>query len=147
MKINITKPKKATALQKAMAELPFDAESETEFTVLMFVEKLLTLMKQQGVNRTELAERMGVQPSRVTAMLNGGSKNFTLETQIRACHALGATLEQAICPENMKCKWIIYHEDETHKAFLPNIRRITKTPNNFVLPNKETANDDDADAA
>jgi predicted transcriptional regulator len=92
VKVNVIKSAKPTALQKLISELPFDPASEAEFKGLMFVEELLTLMKEQGINRTQLAKRMGVGPSRVTAMLNGGS-NFTLETLIRASRAVGANLE------------------------------------------------------
>jgi len=145
MNLKITKTTKPTELQKAF-EQPFDASSEAEFKGLMFVEELLKLMKKQGVNRTELAKRMGVQPSRVTAMLNGTS-NFTLETQIRASRAVGATIEQALCPGDMKCKWTFYRESETHEAFLPNIRAVKKVNSTFVISKSGQAKDDDAKAA
>jgi len=145
MNLKITKVTKPTKLQKAF-EQPFDASSEAEFKGLMFVEELLKLMKKQGVNRTELAKRMGVQPSRVTAMLNGTS-NFTLETQIRASRAVGATIEQALCPDDMKCKWTFYRESETHEAFLPNIRANKKANSTFVISKSKQAIDDDAKAA
>jgi len=145
MNLKITQATKPTELQKAL-EQPFDASSEAEFKGLMFVEELLKRMKKLGVNRTELAKRMGVQPSRVTAMLNGTS-NFTLETQIRASRAVGATIEQALCPDDMKCRWTFYRESETHEAFLPNIRTVKKASNHFVLTNQEPAKTDNADAA
>lgn len=144
MNIKIEKPEHPTALQQAITDLPFDASSEAEFKGLMLVEQLLRLMKQQGIKRKELARRMGVVPSRVTAMLNGSS-NFKLETLIRAAHALGASYHHALCPGDMKCKWTLYRESETHEAFRPNIRTVKKASNRFILPAQ--AKEDNADAA
>lgn len=145
MKIKITKPDKPTELQKLIAELPFDAASEAEFKGLMFVEELLTLMKERGINRTQLAERMGVGSPRVTAMLNGSS-NFKLETLIRAGHAVGATLEQTLVPEGMKGRWVNYREDEIHSAFRSSKAKVYVNPL-FQLETDEIATEDDADAA
>lgn len=146
MKIKITKPDKPTELQKLIAELPFDAASEAEFKGLMFVEELLTLMKEQGINRTQLAERMGVGSPRVTAMLNGSS-NFKLETLIRAGHAVGATLQQTLVPKGMKGRWVLYREDHIHSAFKPRPRETSTANSQFLLETDETAPEDHADAA
>lgn len=145
MKIKITKPDKPTELQKLIAELPFDAASEAEFKGLMFVEELLTLMKERGINRTQLAERMGVGSPRVTAMLNGSS-NFKLETLIHAGHAVGATLEQTLVPEGMKGRWVNYREDEIHSEFRPRKSQVFTNPP-FQLETDEIATDDDAKSA
>ncbi len=145
MKIKITNPDKATELQQLIAGLPFDAASEAEFKGLMFVEELLTLMKEQGINRTELAERMGVGSPRVTAMLNGSS-NFKLETLIRAGHAVGATLQQTLVPAGMKGHWVLYREDEIHAAFRPRKQQVHTNPP-FQLETDEIATDDDAKSA
>jgi transcriptional regulator with XRE-family HTH domain len=145
MKIKITKPDKPTELQKLISELPFDAASEAEFKGLMFVEELLSLMKEQGINRTQLAERMGVGSPRVTAMLNGSS-NFKLETLIRAANAVGATLHQTLVPEGMNGRWVNYREDEIHAAFVPRKTSFTINPP-FQLETDEIATEDDADAA
>lgn len=145
MKIKITKPDKPTELQKLIAELPFDAASEAEFKGLMLVEELLTLMKEQGINRTQLAERMGVGSPRVTAMLNGSS-NFKLETLIRAGQAVGATLQQTLVPEGMKGRWVNYREDEIHSAFRPRKQQVFTNPP-FQLETDEIATDDDAKSA
>ena len=83
-------------LAKLFAELP-SIESEAEYKKLMIVEDLLRLMKEQGINRTELAKRMGVPNSRITAMLKG-TNNFTIETLVRAGRAIGAELQQTFVP-------------------------------------------------
>jgi transcriptional regulator with XRE-family HTH domain len=144
VKVNIVKSGKPTALQKLISELPFDPASEAEFKGLMFVEELLTLMKEQGINRTQLAERMGVGASRVTAMLTGGS-NFTLETLIRAGHAVGANLEQTLVPAGGKGRWVHYREDQIHTAFRP--RKLDAGNSSFQLETYEIATDDKTSAA
>lgn len=146
MKIKTTTPTKPTELQKLIAELPFDPAAEAEFQGLMLVEEILQLMKQQGVKRKELAKRMGVSPSRVTAMLNGSS-NFKLETLIRAAHALGGTYHHVISPPDLKCKWTFYRESETHEAFSPHIRANKKASTTFVISRGKQAKEDDAKAA
>ena len=146
MKIEIIKPDKPTELQKLISELPFDPASETEFKGLMFVEELLHFMKEQNINRMQLAERMGVGPSRVTAMLNGSS-NFKLETLVRAAHAVGATIEQALVPAGSKGRWVMVREDEIHSAFKPRQRKDTAASASFELETDEIASDDHADAA
>lgn len=145
MKIKITKPDKPTELQKLIAELPFDAASEAEFKGLMLVEELLALMKERGINRTQLAERMGVGSPRVTAMLNGSS-NFKLETLIRAANAVGATLQQTLVPEGMKARWVLYREDEIRDEFRQQKPQVFTNPS-FQLETDEIATEDNANAA
>jgi plasmid maintenance system antidote protein VapI len=68
------------------------------------VEELLQFMKREGINRSELAERMGVGPSRITAMLSGDS-NLTIDTLVRAGRAVGADLMQTFVPQGEKGRW------------------------------------------
>ncbi len=145
MKLKITKPAEPTPLQKALAELPFDPESETEYQGLMFVEQLLGRMKDKGLKRKELAKRMGVGPSRVTAMLNGTS-NFKMETLVRAAHAVDASIATAIVPEGAKVRWSIYREDDVHAAFSPD-SSTKKVFSRFTLGTDEIAQHDDGAAA
>ncbi len=145
MKNNTIRPREATALQKAFAA-PYEPDEEAEFKGLMFIEELLTLMKEQGINRTLLAKRMGVGSSRVTAMLNGSS-NFTLETLIRAGQAVGATLEQTLVPKGMWGRWVFVREDEIHSVFKTRKQEASTVNPQFQLETYETANDDQAIAA
>jgi transcriptional regulator with XRE-family HTH domain len=89
MKITITKGDNPVG--RLFAETP-SIESEAEYRKLMIVEELLTLMAEKGISRVELAKRMEVQPSRITAMMTG-SNNFTIETLVRAGRAVGADIE------------------------------------------------------
>ncbi|MCU0795646.1 MAG: hypothetical protein MUF31_06885 [Akkermansiaceae bacterium] len=83
--------KVSNPLADAFAE-PFSLESEIEFCKLEAVEELLQFMKREGINRTELAGRMGVPPSRITKMLDG-SENLTIATLVRAGRAVGGELK------------------------------------------------------
>ncbi len=94
MKITITKGDNPVG--RLFAETP-SIESEAEYRKLMIVEELLTLMAEKGISRGELAKRMEVQPSRITAMMTG-SNNFTIETLVRAGRAVGADIELHFVP-------------------------------------------------
>ncbi|QTN34192.1 helix-turn-helix domain-containing protein [Akkermansiaceae bacterium] len=83
--------KVSNPLADAFAE-PFSLESEIEFCKLEAVEELLQFMKREGINRSELADRMGVPPSRITRLLNG-SENLTIATLVRAGRAVGGELK------------------------------------------------------
>ena len=128
----------------------FDAipsiESEAEYKKLMIMEEILRLMEAEGVNRSQLAERMGVKPSRITAMMSGGN-NFTIETLVRAGRALGHDLHQTFAPMGHQVKWNSYDPAVTHDAFIQDIRpqHVEKADVHFTL--SETAPDDDKEAA
>jgi len=94
MKITITKGDNPVG--RLFAET-LSIESEAEYRKLMIVEELLTLMAEKGISRGELAKRMEVQPSRITAMMTG-SNNFTIETLVRAGRAVGADIELHFVP-------------------------------------------------
>ncbi len=76
-------------------------EGQIEYRKLIIVEELLQFMKQHGINRTQLAERMGVVPGRITKLLNG-SENLTIETLVRVGYAVGADLVQYFVPKGQK---------------------------------------------
>lgn len=143
MKIEITKAK--NPLADLLAKRP-SIQAETEFKQLMIVEVLLQFMKEQGINRTELAKRMEVQPSRITAMLSG-SNNFTIETLVRAGRAVGAELHQIFAPEGTKVRWHIFEDSQVHDHFKakPKLAPVQDCNPGFDL--KGTAHDDNSNAA
>jgi plasmid maintenance system antidote protein VapI len=96
MKIIYRKADPNDPLVKSFAE-PFSLECEIEFCKLEAVEELLQFMKREGINRSELAERMGVPPSRITKMLDG-SENLTIATLVRAGRAVGGELKISFQP-------------------------------------------------
>lgn len=143
MKIEI---KKGTSPLAEAFSAPFSPEEEIEYRKLRIAEDLLSLMKDAGVNRSELAKRMGVANSRITSMLDG-TNNCTIETLVRAGHAIGATLEQTFVPEGMKGRWISYYENEVHAEFQAHVRPVKKADVTFHFERADTAKHDPADAA
>lgn len=103
MKLKVIKAK--NPLAEAFAE-PFDLDQEVVYRKLTVVEELLQFMKREGINRSELAERMGVRPSRITKMLRGDS-NLTIDTLVRAGRAVGADLVQTFVPEGQSGHWVV----------------------------------------
>jgi transcriptional regulator with XRE-family HTH domain len=145
MKIKIIRSKKQSPLAKAFAE-PLSLDSEVEFRKLIVVEELLQFMKREGINRSELAARMEVPPSRITKMLSGDS-NLTIDTLVRAGRAVGADLHQTFAPEGKKVRWTSYDPADVHEAFASSISTVAveqlKTPYTF----ESHASDDKFSAA
>ncbi len=56
-----------------------------------FVEQILAAMKKRGVNRLELAHRLGVVPAYVTRLLSG-TANLTIQTMVKMCDVLQCEL-------------------------------------------------------
>ena len=120
MKIIRTKVKNPLAEDFAKAS---SIEEEIEFRKLIVVEELLQFMKREGINRRELAARMGVPPSRITKMLSGDS-NLTIDTLVRAGRAVGANLHQTFAPKGKKVRWTSYDPAEVNEAFAAPVRTI-----------------------
>jgi plasmid maintenance system antidote protein VapI len=78
-------------------------EAEIERAKIEFTEELLAQMEAQGISRTALAKSLGVKPARITALLRG-SNNFTLETMVRICRAVGAKYTHYIQPRRSVSK-------------------------------------------
>ncbi|MCB1237947.1 MAG: helix-turn-helix domain-containing protein [Verrucomicrobiae bacterium] len=143
MKVRITKGENAVG--RLFAEPPSVA-GVAEYKKLTIVEELLKFMRDQGISRTELAKRMGVQPSRITSMLNG-TNNFTIETLVRAGKAVGAELHQTFAPEGMRVRWNCYDPANVHPAFLSvKVQPVHLSKSRFVEL-ESAATDDDAQAA
>jgi transcriptional regulator with XRE-family HTH domain len=76
------------ALNRELARLPRDLTTA-----------ITRRMKQQGMNRAELARAMGVSPGRVSQILSGDG-NLTLHTLAAVCVALDARLEARLVPDS-----------------------------------------------
>ncbi len=147
MKIQRTHNK--DALATAFAAKP-TIEEEVELQKLTIVEELLQFLRRNGIKRSELAERMGVRPSRITAMLDG-SANLTIESLVRAGRAVGADLKQTFVPAGDKGHWVSVatptdSRDRTCIAVSFPARRVRQAPSP-KLPNPQTADRDAEDAA
>lgn len=143
--MNIIRVKSKNPLAKAFAE-PFSVEEEISFRKLIVVEELLQFMKREGIKRTELAERMGVQPSRITAMLSGES-NLTIDTLVRAGRAVGADLHQTFAPQGRKVRWSCYDPAEVHEVFSAPVRTTSVENLNTTFTLNSLATDDKAIAS
>jgi transcriptional regulator with XRE-family HTH domain len=102
--VNIRYTKAKDSLADDFAKSIASVESQVEIQKLTIVEELLQFMQREGINRSELAERMGVGPSRITKMLSG-DENLTIDTLVRAGRAVGADLVQTFVPKGQKGHW------------------------------------------
>jgi len=146
MKIIRTKAKNSIA--EDFAKTP-SIEQEIEYRKLIAVEELLQFMKREGINRSELANRMNVPPSRITKMLSGDS-NLTIDTLVRAGHAVGADLAQTFVPKGNGVQWRSFPKvaavKKNYISFPGNLQPIhqTLTPK---IPSRKTAKEDAERAA
>jgi transcriptional regulator with XRE-family HTH domain len=102
--MKIIRTKRKNPLAAAFAK-PLSIEAQIEQSKLTVVEELLQFMKREGISRSELAQRLDVRPSRITAMLNG-TGNLTIDTLVRAGLAVGADLAQTYVPRGQRGHWV-----------------------------------------
>lgn len=85
-----------------------EAESHSDYwidgPISEFTEDLSRLMKEQGVNRAELARRMGTSRAYITKML-GGNANFTLLTMVKLAMALDGAVHIHIADKRAITRW------------------------------------------
>lgn len=144
MNVTIQRRKGDNPVGKLFAGTPSIA-AEAEYRKLMIVEELLTLMKSQGISRSELAKRMDAQPSRVTSILSGAN-NLTIETLVRAGRAVGADLHQHFVPDGHAAHFATCQTDEVHDAFKVRPQPVPHLQIQFNLVGPD-ASEDNADAA
>lgn len=94
----------ARPVEEALADLAADplhldedADFECERLKADIVEQVLRAMEEQGVNRSDLAERLGKSRQWVSRVLNEGD-NFTVATVARLSCALGLRATIAMAP-------------------------------------------------
>ena len=81
-----------TRFGRLLAEFDKDPEYAIERVLIEVTEAIATAMKDKGVSRRELAERMGVKPPVITRFLNGAG-NTTLKTLLRMAFALDIIID------------------------------------------------------
>jgi len=88
---------------RSFSDLYREAEKNLDFwvagSVVDFTENVSRLMKLRGVNRTELARRLGTSQAYVTKLLCGEA-NFTLTTLVKVSLALESELKLHLTPKN-----------------------------------------------
>lgn len=75
-----------------------------ETAILEFTEEITARMGTLGVRKTELAERLKVQPAFITKLLSGAN-NFTIETMVKTSRALDADLRIHLQPRGSTSQW------------------------------------------
>ncbi len=78
-----------------------DAEFYAEELILDLTEQVVVAMKELGVNRTELAARMGVSKAFITKLLRGNT-NITLRTMASLAKSLGCNVNIDVCPKDVE---------------------------------------------
>lgn len=80
-----------------------DPEFIAEGVILAFTEKIVAIMKEQDINRTELARRLGVSKAFITKLLNG-NPNLTIKSMVSIAKILGCDLNIDLYPEGFEIK-------------------------------------------
>jgi len=108
-------------MDKSLKERVLDAlkseAAEVEKAKLDFTEELLAIMERQEISRTDLAKLLNVKPSRITSLLRG-LNNFTLETLVRLCRAVGGHYRHHIQPEGVVTIWTDWPAIGNHPRFV-----------------------------
>lgn len=78
-----------------------DADFYAEQLILDLTEQVVSIMKELGMNRTELADRLGVSKAFVTKLLRGNT-NITLKTMTFLARSLGCDVSIDICPKDVQ---------------------------------------------
>jgi transcriptional regulator with XRE-family HTH domain len=78
-----------------------DVDFSTEELILDLTERIVFVMKTIGINRAELARRLGVSKAFVTKLLNG-NPNLTVRTMVSIAKSLGCNVTIDICPEDLE---------------------------------------------
>jgi transcriptional regulator with XRE-family HTH domain len=76
-------------------------EYKLEGLELEVTERILQVMQEQGITRTELARRLGVSKAAVSKLLNDGS-NMTLKRLLAVAEALNYELRITMAPSGHK---------------------------------------------
>jgi transcriptional regulator with XRE-family HTH domain len=71
---------------------------------LEFTEELCAQLGNSGMNRKDLAAKLGKSPAAITKMLRGDN-NFELATMVKLARALDSELRVHLQPEGVKSQW------------------------------------------
>lgn len=88
-----------------LADLDDSVEYWAEGTVMDFTEELAKIMNDNGISRTELANRIGSSKSYVTKVF-GGQANFTVETMTKLALAVNHVVRVHVSPKDARTRWI-----------------------------------------
>lgn len=89
-----------------------------ESAILDFTEEILARMEHLDVSKSELANRLGKNPSFVTKLLRGNN-NFTLETMVKLARKLDAEVRVHLQPDGTTSEWIDFLRTEPAREEVP----------------------------
>ena len=115
----------AAQLRQDFIDLESDPEFVAGFLKMQFVEDIFKAMHEQGINRNQLAAKLGKSRQYVGRILNENA-NFTLET-----------LAEFACALDMHVSARLYARDE-HFAILPTLKRPQIICNSGFIPEATT---------
>lgn len=79
-------------------------EHWTEIAISDYTDEICRLMDKEGINRTELADKIDSTPAYITKALRG-NVNFTLATMTKLARALGAVVRVHLAPDDVIVRW------------------------------------------
>ena len=82
-----------------------------ESAILDFTEEIVARMDHLGVNKSELAKRLGKKPSFITKLLRGNN-NFTMETMVKLARKLDSEVRVHLQPDGTLSEWIDFLKEE-----------------------------------
>ena len=85
-----------------------------ELAKLGFTEDMLGRMKELGVNKSQLAQKLGAPPALVTRLASGHN-NFTIQTMVRIARALSCEFRCHLQPSGTKTCWIDVLKEEPQR--------------------------------
>ena len=102
----------------SFSELFAEAEKKDSYwskqAALDFTSELYQLMKQRGITKKELAQKLGTSQAYITKVFKGDA-NFTIESMVRLTRALKGKLSLHVTPQEEKTvNW--YRVLDTQKA-------------------------------
>jgi antitoxin component HigA of HigAB toxin-antitoxin module len=82
---------------------------------LDFTEEVVEHMEKRGMNRVELARRLGRSPAYVTKLLRGNN-NFTLQTMVQLSQSFGCQFRIHLHSKDTHCQWLEVFEQKKPAA-------------------------------
>jgi transcriptional regulator with XRE-family HTH domain len=114
---NILKPEKPEAFimnQNTPNNPPKFSKADRK-RILAFTEEMLRRMEEMEVSKTQLANKLEVEPAFISKLI-GGENNFTIKTMVKIALALQSRINFSLVPMNFKSGWIVSNFNELELA-------------------------------
>lgn len=105
-----------------------DVEFLTETAILDFTEKIVDKMHKTGLNRAELAQKLGVSKPFVTKLLSG-NPNMTIKTMVSIAHALECDLGVELCPKGFEIRTFAVPKKSATEKYTEPVRPVVDEVN------------------